>query len=244
MLFLPRLVEPSDLAASNVIHRTFDHGAARLRVRLELLLQPGHRMAHVQAAGLVLVPLHAHGLPYLVGDEGDEPLAAAGQRGMDGAAAGVAQHHDMAAVEVPRRVLDAAQLVMVQHVPRHADDEQVSYARLKDLLRDHPGIGAADHDGIGVLPMLRRVDPSCGVARFDKPSVAFFKTFSAIHDAPQGLRPHPSGQKPSIFSGETGRRRPLQAAALPPAPDVSISILFPVMPGKMGMCLYDRSRCI
>ena len=45
--------------------------------------------------------------------------------GIHRAAVGVAQHHHQSAAQVPGRVLDAAQLVVVNHIARQPDDEQL-----------------------------------------------------------------------------------------------------------------------
>ena len=48
------------------------------------------------------------------------------------------------------RVLDAAQLVVVDDVARQPDDEQLTDARREDILRDDPGIRTGDDDGVDV----------------------------------------------------------------------------------------------
>ena len=45
--------------------------------------------------------------------------------GIHRAAVGVAQHHHQPAAQVPGRVLDTAQLVVVNHIARQPDDEQL-----------------------------------------------------------------------------------------------------------------------
>ena len=48
-------------------------------------------------------------------------------------------------------VLDAAQLVIIHHVARNADGEQVSDACREDGLGDDARIGAGKHDGERML---------------------------------------------------------------------------------------------
>ena len=73
------------------------------------------------------------------------------QRGDDGAALRVAQHHDQAGAEAVGRELHAADLRGSHHVPGHADHEQVPQPLVEDDLGRHARIGAAQDDRRGLL---------------------------------------------------------------------------------------------
>ncbi len=53
------------------------------------------------------------------------PLRLVVDGGIHCTAVGVAQHHHQPAAQVPGRVLDAAQLLVVNHIARQPDDEQL-----------------------------------------------------------------------------------------------------------------------
>ena len=63
----------------------------------------------------------------------------------------MAQHHHQPTAQMTCRVLDAAQLVVVDDIARQPDDEQLPDARRENVLRDDPGVRAGDDDGVGGL---------------------------------------------------------------------------------------------
>src|ERR1700683_5464181 len=71
----------------------------------------------------------------------DRPLQLL-QRGLDGAAPGMAQHHHQASAELLRRELDAADERRGHDVAGDANDEQGSQTLIEDDLDRYPGIGA------------------------------------------------------------------------------------------------------
>ena len=112
-----------------------------------------HTVPDVEAAGLVGVGLLSDGLLDLVRDVAD----IAGRLVVDGrihrAAVGMAQHHHQPTAQMTCRVLDAAQLVVIDDVARQPDDEQFPDARRENVLRDDPGVRAGDDDGVGRLAL-------------------------------------------------------------------------------------------
>ena len=78
------------------------------------------------------------------------------KRRLDRAAAGVSEQHDPFDAEMRRRILDAAELMQVQHIPRDADHKQLADAGVKDPFRNHARIRAADDDRIRMLSVFRR----------------------------------------------------------------------------------------
>ena len=110
-----------------MIHRTDDPQAGFLFhvVDAQALLDLLHTVPHVPAAGLIGVFFIANGFFDLIGDVLDIPLRLVVDGGIHRAAVGVAQHHHQPTAQVPGRVLDAAQLVVVNHIARQPDDEQL-----------------------------------------------------------------------------------------------------------------------
>ena len=94
------------------------------------------------------------------------------QRRADRAAAGVAQQDHQRAPQVLHGVLYAAQLLGIQHVARHADDEQLAQRGVEQDLRDDPGVGAGDDDGVGALALFGQAVAQGGVGAFDVAPVA------------------------------------------------------------------------
>ena len=64
-------------------------------------------------------------------------------------------------MQMRRSVLDASELVAIQHVARNADRKQLADARAEDGLRNHTRVGTGNHNGIGVLTVLGGFQP-CG----------------------------------------------------------------------------------
>jgi hypothetical protein len=101
------------------------------------------------------------------------------ERGEDGAASGVAEHHDEARAGASRRELDAADLRRRHDVAGHADDEQIAEPLIEHDLRRHAGVGTAENDGerflIGRGLETARAEAGAGERRRirRKPAVAF-----------------------------------------------------------------------
>ena len=130
------------------------------------------RVEDVFLARAQRVALVADGGGDLVGDIADEAVALAVQRRAHRAAARVPQHDHKRAAEVRRGILDAAELVVVEHVARHADHEQLAQDGVKNLLRDHARVRAGDHDRPGVLAVDGRLLAQGGVGALAVTAVA------------------------------------------------------------------------
>ena len=121
------MLQKFDTAVLDVIHRTDDPQACFLLdvMDAQALFDLLHTVPDVEAAGLVRVGLPSDGLLDLVRDVAD----IAGRLVVDGrihrAAVGMAQHHHQPTAQMTCRVLDAAQLVVVDNIARQPDDEQL-----------------------------------------------------------------------------------------------------------------------
>ena len=151
-------------SAVNVVDRADDPQALRLlhAVDLQAVLNKFDAVPHVQAAGLIIVLFPADGKFDLVGDEFDVALRITVDGGIHRAAARVTQYQDQRRTQMGGGIFNAPQLVVVDHVPRHADHEKLAQPGGKYALRDHPGVGAADDNGVGGLPVGGGVKPQPG----------------------------------------------------------------------------------
>ena len=138
-------------------------------------------MRDVQAAGDIRVALHADSFLNILRDKGDMPVRFVFERRADRAAAGMPEHEHELAAEMRNGVFHAADLMAVKYVPRNADDEQIADLGVKDLLRDHARIRAADHDRIRVLSVLRGVQTQRFVPVRHIMPVAFGHSLDDIH---------------------------------------------------------------
>ncbi len=80
-------------------------------------------------------------------------LGGAGHGG-DGAALGVAQHHQDRRVDMGQPVFDGPGFVGAAHVARDPDHKDVHDAGVEDPFHRHPGIRASDHRGVGMIPLV------------------------------------------------------------------------------------------
>ena len=99
---------------------------------------------------------------YLCAQANPGDVSPAGERRAHSAAAGMPQHQDQRTVQMRRGIFDAAELVPVQDVARHADHEKLPDAGGKDRLRNHAGVRTGHDDGLGVLTMLGRLHADRG----------------------------------------------------------------------------------
>ncbi len=148
--------EELDRAGGDVVHRPAHIDIVELVVLGERLAYRAHGPQGVQAARLQRVRLVPDGLGDPVGDASDVPVRVPAQSGVDGAAARVPENDDEGAPEVGASVLHAAEDAGVDDVPGDAYDEQIADPAGEDGLGDLAGVGAADDDGEGVLPLHRR----------------------------------------------------------------------------------------
>ena len=141
-----------------------DKAQALLLIRADgqALLNAPNAVADIEAAGAPGIPLLPDGLPDLIGDELDIAVRIVADGRIHRAAVVVPQHQDQRAAQMLRGVLDAAQLVIVDDVARHADHKQLPDPGAEQALRQDAGIGAADHNGIGLLPLLAAFQPQTG----------------------------------------------------------------------------------
>ena len=70
-----------------------------------------------------------------------------------GTAACMAHYYDQHSTQMLSSIFDAPQLMAVDHVSGYTDHEEVSNACIENDFRNYPGVGAADNDGIGFLPV-------------------------------------------------------------------------------------------
>ena len=84
------------------------------------------------------------------------PVEFLGERGLDGAAAFVAEDDEERRAQVHRRVLQRAHDFRRNHVARDAHDEELAEVRVEHQLRRHARIAAADDGGVGLL-LLRQL---------------------------------------------------------------------------------------
>ncbi len=78
--------------------------------------------------------------------------------GVHSAAAAVAHYHDQFYSQMARGVFDAAQFKISDDISRHPDGEYFADAHHEDFLRDDPGIGAGDDNGVRFLPIFMGKD--------------------------------------------------------------------------------------
>ena len=138
-----------------MVHRTDDPQARFLLdvMDAQALFDLLHTVPDIETAGLVGVCFIPDGLLDLVRDVADIAGGLVVDGGIHRTAVGVAQHHHQPTAQMAGRVLDAAQLVVIDDVARQPDDEQLTDARREDVLRDDPGIRTGDDDGVGRLAL-------------------------------------------------------------------------------------------
>ncbi len=83
----------------------------------------------------------------------------AGERRPDGPATLVAEHQHQLHVQLQHGELDAAQHRVVEHVARHAHDEEIAQTLVEDVLGRHARIRTAENDGKGPLSPLQLGPP-------------------------------------------------------------------------------------
>ena len=81
---------------------------------------------------------------------------AAIDRRVDGAAVLVAHHHDQLRVSLHHRILDAGQRILIGHVARHANNEEVADGVVENELRRYATVRATE-DRHGRVLMLAMV---------------------------------------------------------------------------------------
>ena len=116
---------------------------------------------NIQTAGGVVVGLVADGDAYLIGDELDVAVRVVVYRRIDRSAVVVPEHHDELAAEVFGGVLDAAELVVVDHIARNSDHEQLADTGGKDALGNDTGVRARNDYRIRRLPLRASPQPTC-----------------------------------------------------------------------------------
>ena len=116
---------------------------------------------NIQTAGGVVVGLVTDGDAYLIGDELDVAVRVVVYRRIDRSAVVVPEHHDELAAEVFGGVLDAAELVVVDHIARNSDHEQLADTGRKDALGNYTGVRARNNYRIRCLPLRASPQPAC-----------------------------------------------------------------------------------
>ena len=109
----------------------------------------------------------------------------AGERGLDRAAAFVAEDDEGRRVQVDGGVLERARHLGRDHVPRHARDEQLAEAGVEHQLGRHARIATA-HDG-GVGPLLLRQAGEDLLANRREPRPAGDEALVALNEARQRI---------------------------------------------------------
>ena len=69
------------------------------------------------------------------------------------------EHDSHGCAQMPRRILDAAQLMRIHHIARHANREDVPDTAAKDHFGDNPRIRAGQNRRKGLLALLCRAQP-------------------------------------------------------------------------------------
>ena len=116
--------EPLHLTAPDVINRAFDDHAADLRMQPEVSFQPRYRMFDIQAAGFVRILFLSDRFLNIFRDVPDLALIAAVELCAYSAAARMPQNDDMAAMQMFHSILDAPELMMIQHISGHTDHKK------------------------------------------------------------------------------------------------------------------------
>ena len=116
---------------------------------------------HIQAAGAVRIRLVSDGKTDLICDVLNEAGRIMVNGSFDSAAAGVAKDNNQIGLQMFRRIFDAAQLMIVDHIAGDADHKQLTDSCGKNALRNHAGIRAGDHDRIGLLSFPAGPQPDC-----------------------------------------------------------------------------------
>jgi hypothetical protein len=132
--------EPAYMSASDIVHGSLNFRSTNFRMISKFLLQTRHCMLDIHATGFIRIFFISDRLQDIVCNIPDVSFATPGKRCVYRTTACMAEHNDMPAIQMCRCILDTANLMVIKHIPCHADHKQFPDGCVKNLFRDYPGI--------------------------------------------------------------------------------------------------------
>lgn len=153
-ILLVILIQPLDLACFYIVYSAGD-----LLLSEQRILFRGKGSANllagaedIQMAGRTRVFFLTDGFPYGIYDVADMSVGFAMERGLHGAAAGMAKDDDEGRFQMGYGILDGAELVGVDHISSDADGEKLTKTTGEDDFWDDAGVRTGDDHSAGRLP--------------------------------------------------------------------------------------------
>lgn len=153
-ILLVILIQPLDLACFYIVYSAGDLLLSEQRIFLggKGSADLSGSAKNIQMAGRQRICLIADGFSDGVYDVADVAVRFAMERGLHGAAAGMAKDDDEGRFQMRYGILDGAELMGIDHVPCDADGEKLAKATGEDDFGDDAGVRAGDDHGAGRLP--------------------------------------------------------------------------------------------
>lgn len=153
-ILLVILVQPLDLACFYIVYSAGDLLLSEQRIlfRGKGGADLSGSAKNIQMAGRERICLIADGFSDGIDDVADMAVRFAMERGLHGAAAGMAKDDDEGRFQMRYGILDGTELMGIDHVPCDADGEKLAKAAGEDDFRDDAGVRAGDDHGTGRLP--------------------------------------------------------------------------------------------
>lgn len=153
-ILLVILVQPLDLACFYIVYSAGD-----LLFSEQRILFRGKGSADllagaedIQMAGRTRVFFLTDGFPDGIYDVADVSVGFAMERGLHGAAAGMAKDDDEGRFQMGYGILNGAELVGVDHISSDADGEKIAKTTGEDDFGDDAGVRTGDDHSAGRLP--------------------------------------------------------------------------------------------
>ena len=153
-ILLVILIQPLDLACFYIVYSVGD-----LLLSEQRILFRGKGSADllagaedIQMAGRTRIFFLTDGFPDGIYDEADVSVGFAMERGLHGAAAGMAKNDDEGRLQMGYGILDGAELVGVDHISSDADGEKLTKTTGEDDFRYDARVRTGDDHSAGRLP--------------------------------------------------------------------------------------------
>lgn len=153
-ILLVILIQPLDLACFHIVYSAGD-----LLLSEQRILFRGKGSADllagaedIQMAGRTRIFFLTDGFPDGIYDVADVSVGFAMERGLHGAAAGMAKNDDEGRLQMGYGILDGAELVGVDHISSDADGEKLTKTTGEDDFRYDARVRTGDDHSAGRLP--------------------------------------------------------------------------------------------